>query len=217
WIDRFTVGVGTTFSQSARTSHRLTLGYDFSRQYLRSVHDGGVIAEGAATTRVWDRHLRTVDYLGSFGFTLGEGLRSALSLGAQLVSDELDWTVLSGVGFPGGTPTTPVEAESVDTLDASGSTTTAGLLAQNVLDLHDRYFVTTGLRLDRYAMRGESFLRLDPRVGLAWVASEEAFWPEALGALRLRAAYGLSSTAPSPLVQAVRFFGGAAPDDPAPG
>ena len=37
WIDRFTGGLSTTFSRSALASHRLSLGYDFSRQELRSV------------------------------------------------------------------------------------------------------------------------------------------------------------------------------------
>ncbi|MDZ7780575.1 MAG: TonB-dependent receptor [Gemmatimonadota bacterium] len=217
WIDRLTAGLSTTFSQSARASHRLTLGYDYSVQDLRSVHDGGIIANGAATTRAWDRHLRTVDYLGSLGLRAGPELSATLSFGAQLVSDDLGWTVVSGTGFPEGVPTEPADAESVDTLDAGGGTTTAGLFAQNVLGLRDRYFLTTGLRVDRHATQGESFLRLDPRAGLAWVASEEDFWPESLGALRLRAAYGHSSTAPSPFVQAVRYFGGPAPEDAEPG
>lgn len=212
WIDRFSAGLSNTFVQNSRASHRLTLGYDFSGQDLRSVHDGGVIAQGAATTRAWNRHLRTVDYQASYGLTNGRDLGSTLSFGAQIVSDHVGWTVVSGVGFPGGVPTTPEDGERVDTLDASGRTTTAGVFGQNVLGLRDRYFLTTGVRLDRHVTRGTSFVRLDPRMGLAWVVSEEHFWPAALGALRVRAAVGRSSTAPSAFVQAVRYWGGPAPE-----
>jgi hypothetical protein len=218
WIDRFTAGLNTTFSQSDRASHRLSLGYDFSHQDLRSLFiPGGFFLEAAATTRTWDRRLGTLDYLGNYAFTPNEELRSTLSFGAQLVSDDLDWTVRSGGEFAGDVPTTPDEARSVDTLATQGSATTAGLFVQNVLVLGDRYFLTTGLRVDRHTTQGRSSGRLDPRVGLAWVASDEAFWPESLGALRVRAAYGQSSTAPSPFVQAVQYFGGSAPSDAAPG
>ena len=207
WVDRFTAGLTTTFSQSPRTSHRLTLGYDFSRQDLRSLRPEGVFPPNAfLTTRTWDRHLRTADYVGSYEFRPGRELLSTLSLGGQLISDDLGWTVRSGVGFAGDAPTSPEEADSVKTIDRSGETTTAGLFAQNVLGFLDRYFLTTGVRVDRHAAQGESFVRVDPRVGLTWALGDEAFWPESLGALRLRGAYGRSSTAPDPFVEAVEHL-----------
>ena len=217
WIDRFTGGLSTTFSRSALASHRLSLGYDFSRQELRSVYlPGAFRPEGATTTRDWDRRLWTLDYLGVTAFARGE-TRSTLSFGGQLVTDDLGWTTRSRVGLFDEVPTMSGEAGDGETLDLTGSATTAGLFAQNVLALRDRYFLTTGLRVDRHTTRGESSAHVDPRVGLAWVASEEAFWPEALGVLRLRAAWGHSSTALSPFLQAVRYFGGARPANAAPG
>ncbi|TVR56270.1 MAG: TonB-dependent receptor [Gemmatimonadales bacterium] len=218
WIDRLTGGLQTTFSQSARASHRLMLGYDFSRQDLRSLRPEGVFPPNAfLTTRRWDRHLRTVDYVGRYEFVPGPDLRSTLSLGAQLISDDLDWRVRSGVGFAGEPPTDPAAADSTVTIHRSGSATTTGLFGQHVLALLDRYFLTTGLRIDRHAARGESFVRFDPRVGFTWAMGDEAFWPESLGALRLRSAWGRSSTAAGPFVQSVRYWGGAAPDDSPPG
>ena len=217
WIDRFTGGLSTTFSRSALASHRLSLGYDFSRQDLRSVYlPGALRAEGATTTRDWDRRLWTLDYLGITAFTRGE-TRSTLSFGAQLVTDDLGWTTRSRVGLFDDLPATSDEARDGETLDLTGSASTAGVFAQNVLALGDRYFLTTGLRVDRHETRGEASAHLDPRVGLAWMASDEAFWPEALGVLRLRAAWGHSSTALSPFLQAVRYWGGAAPANAVPG
>src|SRR5690606_12680902 len=65
--------------------------------------------------------------------------------------------------------------------------------------------------VDRHEIQDESFTRIDPRVGLAWVTSDEAFWHRVLGELRMRAAYGSSSIAPSPFIQTVRYFGGTPP------
>lgn len=217
WIDRFTAGLSTTFTQSALASHRLSLGYDFSRQHLRSVYlPGAFRPEGATTTRDWDRRLWTLDYLGVTAFTRGE-TRSTLSFGAQLVTDDLEWTTRSRAGLFDDVPEVSDEAGDAETIDLTGGAATAGLFAQNVLALRERYFLTTGLRVDRRATRGEASFHLDPRVGLAWAASDEAFWPEALGTLRLRAAWGHSSTALSPFLQAVRYFGAAAPENAAPG
>ena len=217
WIDRFTGGLSTTFSRSALASHRLSLGYDFSRQDLRSVYlPGALRPEGATTTRDWDRRLWTLDYLGVTAFTRGQ-TRSTLSFGGQLVTDDLGWTTRSRVGLAGDVPATSGETGDAETLDLTGSASTAGVFAQNVLALRDRYFLTTGLRVDRHEARDEASFHVDPRVGLAWMASDEAFWPEDLGALRLRAAWGHSSTALSPFLQGVRYWGGAAPANAGPG
>lgn len=207
WIDRLTAGWSTTFSQSERASHRLTLGYDYSRQDLRSVHDGGIIGIGVATEREWTRHLRTLDYLGTIGFRPGVNLESTLSLGAQFVLDDLHSDVVSGRGFPDAEPGDPSDAAVADTVDVDASTSTSGVFAQNVLALRDRYFLTTGLRIDRHASDDTTVVRIDPRMGLAWSMSDESFWPASLGTLRLRAAFGQSSTAPGPFVQAVRYQG----------
>lgn len=218
-INRFTAGMSTTYSQSTRASHRLSVGYDFSQQDLRSVFVPGVVfpPEAAATTRLWNRRLGTLDYLGSYLFASGDRLRSTASFGGQLVADDLGWAVQSGVGFADDVPTAPSEGRRIESLETTGTATTAGLFAQNVLALADRYFLTTGLRFDRHTTGRVASSRVDPRVGLAWATSDEAFWPEPLGVLRIRAAYGHSSTAPSPFLQAVQYFGGHPPGDAAPG
>ena len=112
WIDRFTGGLSATFSRSALASHRLSLGYDFSRQDLRSVYlPGSLRADGATTTRDWDRRLWTLDYLGVSAFTRG-ATRSTLSFGAQLVTDDLAWTTRSRAGLFDDLPTSGDGAET---------------------------------------------------------------------------------------------------------
>ncbi len=219
-IDRFTGGLSTTFSQNTRMSHRLTLGYDFARQDLQSLHRRGAVffpPDDAATTRRWDRLLRTVDYLGSYELDPGHELRSTLSFGAQAVADDVGWVVRTGVGFGDQGPTTPTEAGDYESFETTGSTTTTGVFAQNVLALSDRYFLTTGLRIDRFSTSDHTSVQLGPRLGLAWVVSDEAFWPGSFGAFKTRAAYGRSSSAPNSFVQAVEYIGGEAPADAASG
>lgn len=216
-VDRLTTGVTTTFTKSAVSTHRLAMGYDFSHQDLASVYLAGSLRAGAALTeRTWDRRLVTLDYMGSRRFSRGP-LSSTVSVGAQLVTDHIAWRVGSGVDFIEDVPTIPAEGEEFELIEVRDGSYSAGVLAQNLLSVADRYFLTTGLRLDRYGNEGETFLRLDPRIGMAWVASDESFWPVSGGVLRLRAAYGHSSTAPSPFVQALEYFGGDPPDEAEPG
>jgi outer membrane receptor protein involved in Fe transport len=73
----------------------------------------------------------------------------------------------------------------------------AGFFFQNVLDISDRYFVTVGARVDGNSAFGSGFgLQLYPKGSASWVASDEAFWRESWGQVKLRAAYGQSGKAP---------------------
>lgn len=218
WIDRLTSGVTGTFEQTPSLTHRLTLGYDVSQQDLTAVQHPGqpFPIDAATTTRTWDRRLRTADYLGSHVFGASAGLRSTLSFGAQVVSDDVGWTVRSGTGFLDGRPASPEEALSFQALEQTGGTTNKGFFLQNGLGWADRYFLTTGARIEWHTTDSRTFRRLDPRFGVAWVASEETFWPEFFGTARVRGAYGQSGTAPSPFTQAVVYRGADAPPPEGP-
>jgi TonB-dependent starch-binding outer membrane protein SusC len=208
-IGRFTGGATTTFAQSATLSHRLTLGYDHSVQDLRSLRTESPFNAGALTTRRWERGLATVDYVATRIFSPRPGLRSTLSLGGQLVADDVESRAATGSDADG--------ADLPEVERRVGSTSNVGLFARNVLDLQDRYFLTLGLRADRHRTRGGVFLRADPMVAGAWVVSDESFWPESLGVLRLRTAYGRSRSAAGPFQDAVVYRGGPTLEDPGAG
>src|SRR5690606_22281725 len=60
-----------------------------------------------------------------------------------------------------------------------------------------KYFLTLGLRVDGNSAFGEGFgLQTYPKASAAWVISDEDFWPENFGSLRVRTAYGQSGRAP---------------------
>jgi TonB-dependent starch-binding outer membrane protein SusC len=203
-IARFTSGLTATFAQTPTLSHRLTLGYDYSGQDLLSQRPvGGLLAApGSTTTRTWRRRLGTMDYVASAVLSPGRDVRSTVSLGGQLVADDVD-------SFVEATSETSAPRE----IQTEGATTNVGVFAQNLFGFRDRYFVTLGVRMDRHATRGRSFLRADPVVSGAWAVSDEPFWRESWGALRLRSAYGRTRAAAGPFQQAVTFSGGFTPAD----
>jgi TonB-dependent SusC/RagA subfamily outer membrane receptor len=213
-INRLTLGVSATFAQNLGLSHRLTLGYDYSEQDLSSVIAYGfpVRPEGSATTRTWQRGLGTLDYAATRVFAPSQEIRSTLSMGVQLVDDDIATSLATGDGFPSTGVTTPEAGEISQGIEQAGGTSTAGVFAQNVLGYADRFFLTLGLRADRYALRGESFLPIAPRVAGAWVVSDERFWPASLGVFRLRAAYGRSGAGAGPFEKADIPLGSPMPD-----
>jgi outer membrane receptor protein involved in Fe transport len=73
----------------------------------------------------------------------------------------------------------------------------AGMFVQGMVALKDRYFLTLGMRVDGNSAFGESFgLQPYPKASLSYVISDENFWPEVLGTVKLRAAYGHAGRAP---------------------
>ncbi|MDP2958919.1 MAG: TonB-dependent receptor, partial [Longimicrobiales bacterium] len=63
--------------------------------------------------------------------------------------------------------------------------------------LLDKIFVTGGVRFDGNSAFGEDFpFQAYPKVSASYVISDEDFWSESYGSLKLRAAYGQSGRAP---------------------
>ena len=61
----------------------------------------------------------------------------------------------------------------------------------------DRFFLTGGARADGNSAFGEDFgIEVYPKVSAAYVISDEDFWPESLGQLKLRTAWGTAGRAP---------------------
>jgi hypothetical protein len=78
-----------------------------------------------------------------------------------------------------------------------------------VFDISNKYFITTGVRVDGNSAFGEGFgLQVYPKASISYVISDEGFWPESLGQVKLRTAYGQSGRAPGAF-DAVRTWQGA--------
>jgi TonB-dependent starch-binding outer membrane protein SusC len=74
---------------------------------------------------------------------------------------------------------------------------TAGGFVQNTVDYRDRLFLTAAVRIDGSSAFGSDFgLQPYPKASLSYVISDEGFWRDSWGEVKLRAAYGHAGRAP---------------------
>jgi outer membrane receptor protein involved in Fe transport len=198
-IERFTSGGTATYSPLENMTNRLTIGYDFSNQETRNIRPFGFFAhpEGIIHVSNYERRILTFDYVGSFAFDLLSNVRSNFSWGGQAVGDDLRQVEGYGRGFPGAAEPTISSAAAALGYEQRRKVWNAGFFLQNIFDISDRYFVTLGLRVDGNSAFGSGFgLQMYPKISGSWVISDEGFWNDSWGQLKLRTAYGQSGRAP---------------------
>lgn len=208
WVDRFTTGGTVTYSPTSSFTNRFTIGYDWIQQDSRNLRPFGFPSRprGALLNHHWQNTLLTFDYVGTLSFDLTESIRSSFSWGGQAVGDEVQQVEAWGEDFPGATEPTVNSAGFTLGFEERQKVWNAGVFAQNIFDFSDRYFLTLGARIDGNSAFGSGFgLQVYPKASLSWVVSDEDFWSDGLGSMRLRAAYGQSGRAPGAF-DAVRTF-----------
>jgi TonB-dependent starch-binding outer membrane protein SusC len=202
-IERFTTGATVTYSPLANLTNRFTIGYDYTQQDSRNVRAFGfrLFPQGGISDRVDSRRFLTFDYVGTYSFTLTEALRSSFSWGGQATGDASSWVQASGEGFPGAAQPTVNSSSSTLGFEERSKTWNSGFFFQNVFNVTDKYFITLGLRVDGNSTFGKNFgLQMYPKLSGSWVVSDESFWRDNFGELKLRAAWGRSGRAPDALV-----------------
>ena len=199
WVERVTTGVTLSYSPLAALTNRLTVGYDHSQQEARNLMPTGFweLPEGSLTTDVFQKRLLTFDYVGTYRFTVTDQISSNFSWGGQAVGNDLRQVTASGQNFPGAEEPTVTSAAVRLSEENREKVWNAGFFFQNVFDVDNKYFLTAGVRVDGNSAFGEGFgLQVYPKVSGAWVISDESFWDERFGSLKLRAAYGQAGRAP---------------------
>jgi TonB-dependent starch-binding outer membrane protein SusC len=198
-IDHFVTGVTATHMPSRYFSSRVTLGYDLIQQRASSLRPFGWILapQGVAHETRWRHAALTAEYVGMLSWKLGDHLSSSLAVGGQSVTMEESSTTAYGERFPGpGRPTVSSAAMTLGFQDLT-RVINAGVFLQETLAYRDRYFLTTGLRIDGNSAFGRNLgMQSYPKLSLSYVISEEPFWRQSLGQLKLRAAYGHAGRAP---------------------
>ena len=197
--ERFTTGGTVTYSPIAELTNRFTIGYDYSIQDSRNHRPFGFngFPEGALTTQKWTNRVLTFDYVGTFRFPITDDINNSFSWGGQAIGDETHNLTGFGRNFPGATEPTVTTAASVQSWEERERVWNAGFFFQNVFDISNKYFLTMGLRVDGNSAFGEGFgLQAYPKASASWVVSDEDFWSESMGSLKLRAAFGRSGQAP---------------------
>ena len=210
-IDHLITGLTATYTPLANFTNRVSVGYDLAQQDNRNLRPFGFIRAptGILATSRYEFNTLTADYVGSLDFELPMGIRSALSFGGQSVTTRSERTTAYGDNFPG--PGDPDVDNAGNTLGFEDRTriVNAGLFAQNVFDFSNKYFVTVGLRVDGNSAFGADFgLQAYPKISGSYVISDEDFWSEGWGSMKLRAAWGQAGRAPGAF-DAVRTFAAA--------
>jgi outer membrane receptor protein involved in Fe transport len=199
WIDRFITGGTATYAPTDRFTNRFTIGYDLASQENRNVRPYGFVAapNGILSDQRFSNTTLTFDYVGSYRLDLGSSASTTISFGGQSVTNSQVNTIAKGDNLPGPGDATVSNTAIQTGVEERQRTINAGVFGQALFAFRDRYFLTVGGRVDGNSAFGSGFgLQMYPKISGSYVISDEEFWPEKLGTMKLRAAYGQSGRAP---------------------
>lgn len=197
--DRFILG-GTAFYQQLESlDHEFTVGFDYAASDLNQFRPVGYpgASQGIRSSQNWKFTTLTLDYTGTFNWRVNPDLRFNFAWGGETVETNEYSNIGHAEGFPGpGEPTLNSGARTLG-FENRVRVITGGFFGQTMVDYKDRYFLTLGLRVDGNSAFGEDLgLQTYPKVSFSYVLSDEDFWKDNWGTLRLRAAYGHAGRAP---------------------
>jgi len=198
-IDRTTLGTTATWTPIARLSSRLTLGFDRSALENRNLRPYGfpAVPLGVIQNQHWASTTISTDWVNNYDFTPMTNLRVTASAGTQYVISQVVDVVGLSENFPAPTEAT-VASGSLKNADENRQTIiTGGVFGQALVGYKDRYFLTVGARVDGNSAFGTNFgFQTYPKVMASWVVSDESYWKDSFGTLKLRAARGQAGRAP---------------------
>jgi TonB-linked SusC/RagA family outer membrane protein len=189
-INRLVTGVTVNVTPYSWFTNRYTLGYDFAHQELRNLRPFGFVRAPSGILGQDQIYYQTLtsDYVGNMNYGLTGSLRGTFSFGGQSILTKEVRTSAYGESFAG---------PGVPEVDDGSIYVTAGFFLQNMFDVNNKLFLTTGLRVDGHSAFGKNLgLQAYPKFSLSYVISDESFYPASLGELKLRSALGYSGRAP---------------------
>ena len=192
-------GLTARYMMTPEISTRFTLGLDRIGTENRNVRPFGFVVQprGVINVGQWNHSTVTGDWVTNAGFGIRDDITTTLSFGGQLVATEETFINAYSDNLPGpGVPTVSSGSRQLSSEERQ-RVIRGGAFVQTLFGLADRYFLTAGLRVDGNSAFGENLgLQPYPKASFSWVIAEEDFWPEGLGQVRLRAAYGHAGRAP---------------------
>ena len=215
--DHFVTGVNMLFNPGSGMSHRLNAGIDWTRNTYREDRPWGFFYVPLGTREVDDRTFRklTLDYAGTWETDVA-GLASSFSWGGQLYNDFSSGVNGFGDDFAGPGDKILESGAVTEAFEYNSTVTSGGFFLQEQIGIGDRLFLTAGLRVDGHSAFGSDFgLEPYPKASLSYVMSDEGFFPESFGTMKLRAAIGESGKAPG-LFDAARTWASVAGDNGQP-
>jgi len=199
--DRFTTGLTIQHDAGESLTNRLSIGWDYDQINNRRRQDWGALLTplGNYYNSITSHTKLSIDYAGSWVKAFGSDLNSTFSWGGQIFRDNHRRTELGTIDFAGpGVPTLESGSRWSTPTDNPFAQTNAGVFLQELLGYRDRLFLTVGLRVDGNSAFGSDFgLQQYPKASLAYVISDQSFWPTSWWeTMKLRAAFGYSGKAP---------------------
>jgi TonB-dependent SusC/RagA subfamily outer membrane receptor len=219
--DHFITGFTVGWNPVAGLTNRFNAGFDDNFNNNGALIPFGFLAlpTGSLNNTQWNHTKVSLDYAGSYQHSLLEKFASTLSWGAQAFDDGDRLTSINATNLSGpGQPTLASFATITLGSASQQSVVNGGFFLQEMLGWRDRLFVTGGVRVDGNSAFGQSFgLQTYPKVSVAYVLSEEKWWPTKLvPTLKLRGAIGESGKAPGAFAS-VRTWTPVAGDQGQPG
>jgi TonB-dependent starch-binding outer membrane protein SusC len=212
---RFQPRAGVEYQPFTWFRNKLTVGADMQRQeafQLWAKNDQGWWDNAPQNTGqvgnlrgVEDRF--TIDYLGTVTRNLPRELRLDLSVGTQALARRTDATNVTGQGLVNNdVRSVNAAATLLNGGQSSSENRTIGVFTQADISWREKLYLQLGIRRDQGSAFGaESKPFLSPKIGLAYVVSDEDYFQNLIGflphgaitQLKIRGAYGVSGRQPT--------------------
>jgi TonB-linked SusC/RagA family outer membrane protein len=214
-VNRFLISAIANYRPTSWWQVRGTIGDDFSDRIDDNLLLNG---EGPPITATYrngfksnvrtDIRNTTVDMGSTMQYNHSPSLNFKTTFGAQYQASVFSQNQANGTELQPGAQT-PNGAVTRTSLEGTTLQRTIGFFVEEAASINDRLFLSAAVRTDQNSAFGSNFQRVYyPKGSLAWVISEEPFFPRLgfLNEFRIRSAYGASGVQPGPN-DALRFFG----------
>jgi TonB-linked SusC/RagA family outer membrane protein len=218
--NRSLIGATVNYEPLPWLKNRLTVGVDQTSRLADKYLPPGSLwggATGQAERGAPENALYTIDYAGTVSSRLPFlNLTSALSAGAQYVTNQYRNTVARGTGFASATVRQVSLAAATESFTEISDQKSLGIYVQEQVGWRDRLYVTGAVRVDNNSVFGEDIKQLYyPKLSLAYVISEQPYFERFgwLDQLKLRTAWGQAGSAPQPFAGQRSFTSGPTVDE----
>jgi len=198
-IDRYILGATAGYDPGGAFNTKVTVGYDLADQDNRQLRPYGfrLLPTGKLYSALRNYSTLTADVVANYRLDLGAANNVTLSAGGQSITTEQRTIQGEGTDFAGpGDPDLDAGANRLS-WESRIREVNAGFFGQALFNMKDRYFFTAGIRVDGNSAFGQSLgLQAYPKFSASYVISDESFWSDSYGSLKLRAAWGQSGRAP---------------------
>lgn len=198
-IDHLMTGGTVAWQPRENVSSRLIIGYDLAQQEAGTFMPYGFIPVplGQISDNTYSSRTLTVDWAATWSTQLRRSVRSSFSMGAQSIGVRQLNLVAASRDFPGPGQATVSNGAVFFAGQDLTRVINAGFFFQDVLDIANRYFLTLGVRVDGNSAFGQSLgLQKYPKISGSYVISDESWWSQRLGTMKIRGAWGQSGRAP---------------------